>query len=101
MKKNIAKIKDWLKLKGVPFDAIYCTKQPHDAIEEDYAQIYNDFGIGGSKQIAKRIIVINSVDIETTNIEKNSELERIMFDKENKGVISVQVMLYSVFCILR
>jgi hypothetical protein len=87
LKKNIAKIKDWLKLKGVSFDAIYCTKYPHDAIEEDYAQIYNDFGIASSKQIAKRIIVINSVDIDSMNIESNSELEKTIFDKQNVGVI--------------
>lgn len=87
LKKNTVKVKDWMKSKGILVDAIYTSKEVNDSVEEDYAQIYNDFNIVNSKQIAKSIIVINSVDIDIPNIE-GSQLEKMIFDKTQGYIVS-------------
>jgi hypothetical protein len=76
-----------MKSKGILVDAIYTSKEVNDSVEEDYAQIYNDFNIVNSKQIAKSIIVINSVDIDIPNIE-GSQLEKMIFDKTQGYIVS-------------
>lgn len=62
-------------------DAVYKKKKETDDIAEDYAQIYNDFNIVSHKQIAKSIIIINSVDIDSPNVLKNHVFEKMMFQK--------------------
>lgn len=88
IKKNILKIKDWLKVKGVFVDAIYCRKTISDSVEEDYTQIYNDFNIVSSKNISKSIIVINSVDIDNPVISNNAQLEKVLFNKTEGKLVS-------------
>lgn len=80
-KKNVGKIKEWLKIKGVFPDAIYGKKDISDSLEEDYAQIFNDFNIVDPKSISKNVIVINSLDIDSPNIDNNTELEKLLFNK--------------------
>lgn len=82
------KIKEWLKNKRVLVDAIYGKKQENEDIEGDYAQIYNDFNIVNSKNIAKSIVIINSVDIDTPTIPSNHQLEKTIFDQLGGTVVS-------------
>jgi hypothetical protein len=87
-KKNILKVKEWLKTRSILVDAIYGRKATDDNIQEDYAQVYNDFNIVSSKNIAKSIIVINSLDIDNSKISTNLELEKIIFNKNNGLTVS-------------
>ena len=57
--KNIQKIKEWTKSKGLVLDAIYSKKGEDGNIAEDFAQIYNDFNVVNPKTIAKSVIVIS------------------------------------------
>lgn len=87
-KKHHVKIKDWLKSKGIYVDAVYARKEHTDDIEEDYAQIYNDFNIVNLKNIAKSIIFINSIDIDSPTLDSNVELENLITNKDQGSVIS-------------
>jgi hypothetical protein len=81
-------VKEWLKTKSIFVDAIYGRKETNVDVQDDYAQIYNDFNIVSSKNIAKSIIVINSVDIDAANIATSSQLEKTIFDKNHGMVVS-------------
>lgn len=69
-------------------DAIYGRKTSASSIEEDYAQVYNDFNIDSSKNIAKSIIIINSVDIDSAIITNNVQFEKMMFNKAEGTLVS-------------
>ena len=84
--KNIQKIKEWTKSKGLVLDAIYSKKGEDGNIAEDFAQIYNDFNVVNPKSIAKSVIVISWVNIDSWSIKNNTEFEQFLFDK-TQGMI--------------
>ena len=84
--KNIQKIKEWTKSKGLVLDAIYSKKGEDRNIAEDFAQIYNDFNVVNPKTIAKSVIVISWVNIDSWSIKNNIEFEQFLFDK-TQGMI--------------
>ena len=84
--KNTQKIKEWTKAKWLVLDAIYSKKKENGSIAEDFAQIYNDFNVVNPKSIAKSVIVISWVNIDSWSLKNNIEFEQSLFDK-TQGMI--------------